>query len=649
MSIPEIKWKERKSHIRVRTFRIICEDELKSVLVHTLSRLPLSDEGTALHLLLDASACDDESFCVESGADGVVVRSRQPKGIHYALNILSQLVFSDELYEGCFEMTPAFRSRGLMLDVSRGKMASLSYIMELIDFISSLSMNVLQLYMEDKHRLSSYPEAGSLYGAYTEDEIRQIDEYAKARFIELQPNIQTFSHMHGILRFPCFSHMAENDTLFSLCAVDDDVLTFLDKEFEEVLPWYSSKTVNINMDEAYDLGSVRSRQTVEEKGKAEVFFSYLDKVISLARRHGAEKIQIWGDAVLKYPEYASNLPDYVTVIDWNYNPADSYESISAYPGVVKNYWAAPGVSSWNSIFPRVYNSMKNIRNYSRDAFDASAQGYLVTDWGDYGHYQMHGLSLFSYMYAAECAFNIHRQDNSVQFWSQACRFFFPDEHVCAAFRYLMDSNEAENIQTGFKSMSIYAFFDDMFTGLSMKGNDKYPKVSLDAFKTLKDLGGKACGELEKTGNSASYWPSVTGQTFIDELRLAAKMSEYTGDKGILSYRITGEFENGTVNEEKLLGFIIDIKRLFRRFTDIMLEFVRLWKLRAKEDGMEATLFIFEKAAVQLSKAAVFLAREREKLIAGLPVCMSDYHDGDGYEVLWTSDFRNMWDRAYPWQ
>ena len=629
MSIPEIKWKERKSHISVRTFRLICEDELKSVLVHTLSRLPLSDDGMPLHLQLDASVCDDESFCVESGADGVVVRSLQPKGIHYALNILSQLVFSDELYEGSFEMTPAFRSRGLMLDVSRGKMASLSYIMELIDFISSLSMNVLQLYMEDKHRLSAYPEAGSLYGAYTEDEIKQIDEYAKARFIELQPNIQTFSHMHGI--------------------VDDDVLTFLDKEFEEVLPWYSSKTVNINMDEAYDLGSGRSRQTVEEKGKAEVFFSYFDKVISLARRHGAEKIQIWGDAVLKYPEYASQLPDYVTVIDWNYNPADSYDSIRSYPGVVKNYWAAPGVSSWNSIFPRVYNSMKNIRNYSRDAFDASAQGYLVTDWGDYGHYQMHGLSLFSYMYAAECAFNIHRKDDSTQFWIQACRYFFPDEHVSEAFRYLMDSNEAENIQTGFKSMSIYAFFDDMFTGLSMRGNDKYPKVTPEAFMTLKDLGGKAYESLMKAGNSSSYWPLLTGQTFLDELRLAALMTEYTGDKGILSYRITGEFENGTVNEEKLLGFIIDIKRLFRRFTDIMLEFVRLWRLRAKEDGMEATLFIFEKAAVQLSKAAVFLAREREKLIAGLPVSMSDYHDGDDYEVLWTSDFRNMWDRAYPWQ
>ena len=129
MSIPEIKWKERKSHISVRTFRLICEDELKSALVHTLSRLPLSDEGTPLHLLLDASVSDDESFSVESGADGVVVRSLQPKGIHYALNILSQLVFSDELYEGSFEMKPAFRSRGLMLDVSRGKMADLPNIM----------------------------------------------------------------------------------------------------------------------------------------------------------------------------------------------------------------------------------------------------------------------------------------------------------------------------------------------------------------------------------------------------------------------------------------------------------------------------------------------------------------------------------------
>ena len=80
-----------------------------------------------------------------------------------------------------------------------------------------------------------------------------MDRHCCRHFMELQPCIQTYSHMHGVLRTPGYEMLSENQDLFSLAAGKEEVYEFLEEELAEVLPWFSSKTVNITMDEAYDL------------------------------------------------------------------------------------------------------------------------------------------------------------------------------------------------------------------------------------------------------------------------------------------------------------------------------------------------------------------------------------------------------------
>ncbi len=652
MSIPMPNWKRRGERLDVSAFSLKpCDRQVFACLVHTLEKLPVDECGLPLELAVSSLPFSGSAEAYRLEIRKTLVRASAPdvRGLHCALEQLRQLLFCGQLHTGLIEASPAFASRALMLDVSRGKLPSIAYLKTLVDFMSSVCLNVLQLYMEDRHRLAGSPLVGSLYGAYGEEEIRELDQYARERFVELQPNIQTFSHMHGVLRFGAYSDLAENDSLFSFSACCDGVLDFLDREFAQVLPWYSSRTVNINMDEAYDLGSGLSRDLVEKEGKGKVFLSYLVKVADLARKHGAQRIQLWGDIFLKYPDLAVSLPDDVTVIDWNYNPADSYPSILAFKDSALDHWAACGTSSWNSIFPRVYNSLVNIRGYAVDAFDSGATGYMITDWGDYGHYQPYGLSLFAYLYAAECAWNIHRSDNSDEFWLEACSLLFPDPGLSRAFRLLMDSNLAPGMQTGFKTMSIYAFFDDMLKGLSLTGNEKYPKLEAPAFRWLMEKGQQAMHCLESDSRLSSFWPQIAGDVFRREVMLAARMSEYTGRKGLLSWRIISDFNAGSLDSAGLLDHIIGIKRLYRDFTLIRNDFTSLWLERARSDGMESTLFLFDKASVQLSKAAIFLAGQREALLAGKTPCLDDYHGADDYGTLWTADFRNMWDRAYPWQ
>ena len=47
----------------------------------------------------------------------------------------------------------------------------------------------------------------------------------------------------------------------------------------------------------------------------------------------------------------------------------------------------PGTSTWNSITGRTANMLANIASAARCGYDAGADGFLLTDWGDGGHHQ----------------------------------------------------------------------------------------------------------------------------------------------------------------------------------------------------------------------------------------------------------------------
>ncbi|MDR2908765.1 MAG: beta-N-acetylhexosaminidase [Oscillospiraceae bacterium] len=647
---------------RFGAFRPEAAPELREALASGLAGFTLDERaGAALSLKLQKGGDSAEASTLRIERDRVTVESASTRGLYYGLATLRQLLASGGgvLRHGVIYDAPSFAHRGVMLDVSRGKMASLDYLKHLAGFLSDLKYNILQLYCEDKLALKKHPAVGSATGAYTKEQIRELDSHCRARFIELQPCIQTYSHMHGVLRLPGYSSLAENDGLFSLAAGNEDVYAFLEDELSETLPWFSSTTLNINMDEAYDIGTGYTKDAVERHGRGAVFLAHICRVVEIARRHGAQKILLWGDVANKYPELLDGLPDNVTIVDWNYNPQDDYPSLETFEKTGVNFWAAGGTGSWNSVFPRVYNAYKNLTGYSCQAKKRGADGFMATDWGDYGHMQPLGLSLYGYMVGAQQAFYpspIAPEALEAAAWP----LIFGDERVERAFRHLMDSNLAPNLKTGFKTMSIYYFFDDLLDGLALRGNDNYPRLLRESFPPLLEHGSAACELLrgaldervwEERGFPGEDWRELFGEAFLRELLLSARMTRYIGTKGELCYKILDTLADPAVKPQDILTLTAAIHALYREFLAIRRDFEGVWVLRAYETGIEGCLTMFDKGGVQLAETVKWLADQREALIRGEPADhkLTTYTAGKSCRILWTGDFKNLWDRAYPWQ
>lgn len=86
-----------------------------------------------------------------------------------------------------------------------------------------------------------------------------------------------------------------------------DVPKFIAELFDELLPNFSSKTLNINFDETMDLGVDGSKQACETLGEGQVYLNYLTKVLTIASERGMY-CQIFSDMLFRYPEILPHLP-----------------------------------------------------------------------------------------------------------------------------------------------------------------------------------------------------------------------------------------------------------------------------------------------------------------------------------------------------
>lgn len=68
--------------------------------------------------------------------------------------------------------------------------------------MAKLGLNQLLLYTEDTYEVPGLPYFGTYRGRYSQEEIRQLDDYAYQFGIELVPCIQTLAHLRNALKWP---------------------------------------------------------------------------------------------------------------------------------------------------------------------------------------------------------------------------------------------------------------------------------------------------------------------------------------------------------------------------------------------------------------------------------------------------------------
>lgn len=356
-----------------------------------------------IELRVVAEVRGGESYRLEVTAQGVVVEGEDSAGLFYGAVTLAALIrFGGGSLPLCrIEDWPRFRARGVMVDISRDKVPSMETLIWLATALADLKFNQLQLYTEHTFAYRGHERVWAYASPMMHQQVVALERVCRQHCIELVPNQNSFGHLERWLRVPGYQHLAElpqggaplpwggtREWPAALCPTDGRSIEFLDSLYNQLLPNFTSRQFNVGCDETFDLrGAGRSQGEVKRVGEGRVYLNFLLAVHRLVAKYG-KRMQFWADIILHHPELIPELPDEVTALVWGYESDHPFdEQLGQLAASGREFYVCPGTSSWNSLAGRTSNMVENQRLAAVAGEKYGAAGYLVTDWGDGGHWQ----------------------------------------------------------------------------------------------------------------------------------------------------------------------------------------------------------------------------------------------------------------------
>lgn len=239
-----------------------------------------------LVLFIDSSLdINEEGYTLEVTTENVIVKSKTAQGLFYGLQTFLQLLPAEiesrtevsniSWIAPCVKVKdePRFEYRGMMLDPCRHFM-SVEDVKKQLDVLSLFKINRMHWHLTDDQgwriEIKQYPKLtergatrtegeGFEYGGfYTQEEIKEIVQYAAERYITIIPEIELPGHeMAAIAAYPELSCRGEvlppriiwgvEDIV--LCAGKESTFEFLENVFKEVIELFPSKYIHIGGDE----------------------------------------------------------------------------------------------------------------------------------------------------------------------------------------------------------------------------------------------------------------------------------------------------------------------------------------------------------------------------------------------------------------
>jgi hypothetical protein len=380
-----------------------------------------------------------EGYLLAIAPGGLTLHAHDAAGAFYGACTLAQIIQSAEGPLPCLTIDdwPDFAARGVMLDISRDKVPTMETLLALVDRLAGWKINQLQLYTEHTFAYRAHPEVWAQASPFTGEEILALDSYCRERFIELAPNQNSFGHLHRWLKHPRYTHLAEapdgaqtpwgfrHTGPYSLCPTDPASLDFLRGLYDELLPHFTSRLFNVGCDETFDVGQGRSKAECEARGAGRVYLDFLKKIHAEVTARG-HTMQFWGDIIIEHPELIPELPQDAVALEWGYEAGHPFDAHSAqFRAAGLQFYVCPGTSAWNSLAGRTANALGNLRNAAENGLKHEASGYLITDWGDNGHWQTLPVSFLGLAMGAAYAW-AWEANRDVGVASVVSRFAFDD-------------------------------------------------------------------------------------------------------------------------------------------------------------------------------------------------------------------------------
>jgi hexosaminidase len=350
---------------------------------------PAGNRALAQAKLVFDPAMKDEGYALFTTSRAIYIVGHTSAGVFYGVQTAKQLVFDNSgpaMFYGCsIRDWPAMRYRGVHDDLSRGPLPTLEFQKKQIRTFAAYKMNLYSPYFENTMQYDSNPLPGLPGGSISKADAEALVEYAKQYHVTIVPEQEAFGHLHHVLTWQKYAHLAEVPGGSVLAPGDSGSLQLIRQWFTELAAIYPGPFLHIGADETAELGRGRTADEVKQRGLGAVYIDFLTRIhAELAPLH--RRLLFWGDMAMNDPALVPNLPKDMIAVAWHYEPEPNGFSrwLDPYTKAGLETWVSPGVNNWKRVYPNNDAALRNIQGFVADGQKAGSTGMLNTIWNDDG-------------------------------------------------------------------------------------------------------------------------------------------------------------------------------------------------------------------------------------------------------------------------
>ena len=325
---------------------IMLVDLLSPATGYSLEIQEASASNRAGAIFLSSGAQDEElgseGYELSISEGGVSLKANEVAGIFYGIQTLRQLLPAKieldspqsgpwEIASGTIRDYPRFAYRGAMLDVAR-HFFEVDEVKQFMDYIAMYKINGLHLHLSDDQgwriEIKSWPKltevggqkevGGGNGGFFTQEQYKDIVQYAADRFITVIPEIDMPGHTHAALvSYPELNCKVEQKELYTgievgfstLCTDKEITYQFVNDVVKELAEITQGPYIHIGGDESL----------VTE---LEDYIPFIEKTEEIVIKHG-KKAMGWDEIVhadldeTTVPQYWSSAENAASALEQN--------------------------------------------------------------------------------------------------------------------------------------------------------------------------------------------------------------------------------------------------------------------------------------------------------------------------------------------
>jgi hexosaminidase len=570
----------------------------------------------------------DQGYCLTVAPHRIVIEGVTAQGRFYGVQTLRQLMRAHP--DGdlpCCQMRdyPVLAWRGISDDISRGQVSTLDDFKAIIRQLAYYKINLYQLYIEDMFRFDRGAPGVNRSGALTSTEVAALVAEGRRNHVVVCPIFETLAHQErlaaadkqaatgmdtedsstprppqnlwrGVVnaaeglvgRFSVNRGDAESEVSTEFSATDPRSLRLAQSRVDEIADAAPGPFFHLGGDEWVPAATRTGADSPSQNGAVRAYGHYLQLLASHLKTHSATRAMVYGDVILEHPDAARDLSRDVIIVDWHYDPQDSFPSLRLLKALgFHDVMASPALWTWRTFYPNYARGFSNVAAFTQAVKDEGGMGSITASWSDGGAENLRENNWAGYACAAAAAWERTAPTSSE---------FLP--------RFVSTQYGAESPELA-EAERLLGWQEFVGVGWASRLYNRVPAVRprtkawIDRMRTLEQDMHQVERDLAIAGKQVRY-----DEDHLATMRHCAHRYLYIAERELCLDAVGRRLGSGTSADlapQQREGIVTDLARLEATASGLREEFTGLWLSHNKREGLAAS-------EVQMAKQAVMLRR-----------------------------------------